>query len=354
MTAYELKEYLSKDINELIKLLEDIGMHHIKYRDGSNKIICGMPDGDNKSSTSVYVDSLHVRAYTRDLSKYSTNISSDSKSSSTVDIYVLIMYIKGLTFPKSIRYIHKVLGLKFTYYHETVEDGNSNTLDMLKRFKKIKRNISHYYDYDTHPEFLLYKFDPLPHVDFIRDNILPKSYKKYDTRFDEYSQRIVLTHRKWDTGEIIGFFGRTTIPNFKELGIHKYVGLISFDKGGNLYGLNINYKSIQEKGYVCVFEAEKSVQQADSFGEDATCALCCSDITKEQIKILISLNVEIIFMFDKGITEEHIRNTCEKFHRLRKISYSFDTDNLLKDKESPTDNGVMLFEMLINDRIEYN
>jgi DNA primase len=339
MQAYELKEYLSKNEDQVVRILEDLGMHHINTSHHKH-ISCGMPDGDNPSSTVVYKDNMKVRAYTRDL----------GNKENGSDIFILIMFVKGISFPKSVRYAHKLLGIKFTYYNEEM---NENKIDLLSRFRKIKKKRDRAYDYDTHPEFILNKYDPLPHVDFIKDNILPKSYRKYDTRFDCFSQRIILTHRKWDTGEILGFFGRTTIPNWEELGLQKYIGIMPFDRGGNLYGLDINYEAIIKAGYVVVLESEKSIQQADSFGENATCAICCADVTREQRKILLSLNVDIIFAFDKGISLEHIDLTCKPFLNKRRIYYIYDNDNMLQDKESPTDNGVIIYEMLLSEKIEY-
>jgi len=346
LQAYELKQQLSEDVDKIIKLLEDLDMHHIKYREGGNKIICGMPDGDNPSSTSIYIDSLKVRAYTRDMSSTSTN-----GEHSSYDIYSLYMYIKGFTFPETIRHIHKLLEITYTYYDQVEEPAKK--LDMLKRFRSIKTKRDFKYDLETHPELLLCKYDPLPHVDFLKDNILPRSYKKYDTRFDDYSKRIVLTHRKWDTGEILGFFGRTTIPNYKDLGINKYVGIMPFDRGGNLFGLNINYDAIQKEGYVVVLESEKSLMQADTFGVNATCAMCCADLTREQRKILISLDVPIIFGFDKGISKKHIEKTCKPFYGVRQVYYMWDRDDMLKDKDSPTDNGILMWEMLMMEKVKY-
>ena len=67
MEAKTIKEYIFNN-NRVEYVLEQLGMHHIKWHNGDEYITCGMPDGDNPNSTTVYNDSfLGVIAYTRDI-----------------------------------------------------------------------------------------------------------------------------------------------------------------------------------------------------------------------------------------------------------------------------------------------
>ena len=67
MEAKTIKEYIFNN-NRVEYVLEQLGMHHIKWHNGEEYITCGMPDGDNTNSTTVYNDSfLGVIAYTRDI-----------------------------------------------------------------------------------------------------------------------------------------------------------------------------------------------------------------------------------------------------------------------------------------------
>ena len=132
--------------------------------------------------------------------------------------------------------------------------------------------------------------------------------------------------------------------------IPKYFGVRPYPKSLNLYGLWQNYQSIQEKGYVIVLEAEKSVMQLDTYGINNGVAIGSHEISPMQRRILIGLDVEIIIAFDKGISEDFIQNTCSKFRKFRKCTYIFDELDLLSDKASPTDLGINIFNILFKNR----
>jgi len=177
--------------------------------------------------------------------------------------------------------------------------------------------------------------------------------KKFDVRWDDYSKRIIIPHRLWNTDEIVGIFGRTTIKDWEEKRIKKYIGVLPYSKGGNLYGLSVNYQDIKKAKSVIVFESEKSVMQCDSFNINNTVAICCQDITPEQKRILLSLDVDIILAFDKGVKKEHIEKQCNLFKGSRNVYYLKDTEDLLSGKDSPSDNGYIVFEILLDNKIKY-
>ena len=122
----------------------------------------------------------------------------------------------------------------------------------------------------------------------------------------------------------------------------------------NLYGLWENKKTIQEKGYVVVFEAEKSVLKRDSLNDSTGVAVSGHEISDEQAKILIGLNCEIIIAFDKDIEIEHVRHCCEKFYGIRKVSYIWDKYDLLGKKDSPADAANKIYKYLFEYRIVYD
>src|SRR5690606_33925601 len=123
----------------------------------------------------------------------------------------------------------------------------------------------------------------------------------------------------------------------------KYFPLKNFPKSMNLYGLQENYQYIQEAGYVAVFEAEKSVLKRHSRNDKTGVAVCCHDISEEQVKILIGLDVSIIIAFDQGISINHIRATCDLFYGIRSVYYIFDKYDVLKEKDSPADAENKIF-----------
>lgn len=339
MKAHDLKKYIIEDANRINLILESIDCHGIKAYE--NDFRCGLPNHHNTTSVRVRKTTLAVAIYLSD----EENVNGD--------IFTLIMHIKNMSFPQSVKYVHKLLKLKYTIYGDAIYEKKSHVLDMFRNIRKETKVNNYKYDYETYPEYILNKYYDFFHIDFIRDNILPSVMREFDVKYDFDTKRVIIPHRAWDTGEILGIFGRTTVENYEELNIPKYLGIMPYSKGGNLYGLYINYKSILERGYVIVSEAEKSVLQAKSFKEDCVVALGSHNITDEQRKILLGLNVDIIIAFDKGIKEDFIKEVCDTFYGKRNIYYTYDRDDLLKNKQSPFDNGRMIFDILLDDKIRY-
>ena len=137
--------------------------------------------------------------------------------------------------------------------------------------------------------------------------------------------------------------------------IPKYFPIKPYLKSGNVYGLWENYKYIQEKGYCVVFEGQKSVLKRDTMLDYTATAVCGHDISEEQVKILAGLNLkEIIIAFDKDVMQHELRAQCEKFYGIRNVSYIYDKDDLLQDKDAPIDQGNEIYQYLFNNRIAYN
>jgi DNA primase len=122
----------------------------------------------------------------------------------------------------------------------------------------------------------------------------------------------------------------------------------------NLYGLQENYKNIQEKGYVNVFEAEKSTLKRHSRLDYTGVSLGGHELSEEQAKILIGLNVDIIIQMDKDVPLNHVRSLCEMFYGIRPVYYVFDTFGLLEKKESPADKPNKVYNVLWNRKIKYD
>ena len=89
-------------------------------------------------------------------------------------------------------------------------------------------------------------------------------------------------------------------------------------------------------------------------GDGSGVAICSHDMTDEQVKILISLNVEIIIIMDEGVSLNHIRGLCDKFYGIRKVSYVFDRHGILNKKESPADRHSKIYNHMIKYRTQYD
>ena len=61
-------------------------------------------------------------------------------------------------------------------------------------------------------------------------------------------------------------------------------------------------------------------------------------MSTQQIELLTRLSVDIILVQDKDVGIEELECTANKFVENIPIYYIYDKDNILDEKESPTDN----------------
>lgn len=337
MDAKELKEYIIKrDLLE--SLLHKIGCHSIiQY---ANEIRCALPDDNDSSKVSVFPDdNLSVRIFTKGETVYGS-------------IYDLIMFIDKSEFPEAYKKCKALLGLSGAF------TKNKNKTDHLQFFKGLKKKKPQQEnELKTYDLSILDRYSSIPHIDLIKkDGIFDKQIiEKYHLKFDERTDRIVFPHFHYqDKTKVVGLIGRTTIAGYESLKIAKYLPVdgYRYEKSKNLYGLSHNINEIKQRGYCLVFEAEKSVIKADMMGYGASVSIGSHDISAFQMKMLISLGVEIIIAFDKDVLELHVKNICQELNKYTKSSYIKDNWKLLKgDKDSPVDRGLKRWKFLFKHRI---
>lgn len=336
MNANELKQYII-DNDKIPEVLEGLGCTKIKSYPKEYR--CCSIFSDNSSALSVKKISAYVRSYTP---------GHEFKG----DIFLLVMKIKNISFGKANRELHKILGLKYTGYKQA-----SNKKDILSVFKKAKPKLHNNLDeIKIYGKEIYEDYIQIPYIGWVREGIMPYTQKEFGIGYSSKTNRIVIPHRYWlgEKDEYLGLIGRTLNPNYKILEIPKYFPLIPFIKSINLYGLQENYIYIQEAGYINVFEAEKSVLKRHSLLDKTGTALCCHEISDEQVKILISLDVDIIIQMDSDIDLNFIRGLCEKFYGIRNVYYVINKYNILGDKESPADLPNKAYKFLWKHKIKYD
>jgi DNA primase len=336
-----LKEYIVEN-NSIYTILESLGCHDIK--EYQKEWRAALPDGTNKTAVCVKKDTL-------------SSAIRNSEGNKNGDIFTIIMDIKNISFGKANKYLHKILGLNYTY-SKNVKDKEKN--DPLRIFKKVKRKRRTLdIDVPVYDDSCIKEYVPLPYIDWVRDGIMPFACERFNIGYSYDRKRIVIPERKWDgsDNEYIGISGRTTVQNYEMFDIPKYFKLSdTYPKGLNIYGLNENYKSIQEAGYTVVMESQKSVLKRYSRKDETATAIGNCELTETQVKILISLNVEICICLDEGIDINHIRKECEKFFHIRPVSYIYDRWNLLKpgSKDSPADMSNKIYKFMFKHRTIYD
>ena len=343
MTIAELKRFIFEN-GKIEEILKSIGCHHIKFHPNKDFYSCGNYNGDNTGAINVKNNKyLNVVNWTR---------ASEFKDGS--DIITLVQYNKKIGFIEAVKYIHSVLGLEYkrTKIPDKKEDDREDPLWVFKKIKRRRRRIN-VEEVHAIDEGMLEEYVPLLHIDWFRQGIMPSTREKFGLCYSYRRKRVIIPMRYWLTGELLGINARTTIENYEELGIKKYWLTPSYQKSLNLFGLYENYDAIQKAGYVVVYEAEKSVLKRDSIKDSTGVALSGHTISDEQVRILIGLNVDIIIALDKDVPIEEIWSICERFYRIRNVSYIIDEDDLLDEKDSPADARPDDYNKLFENRIKY-
>lgn len=336
MDIEALKEHILE--NDLIeRILIELGCHHIKKKGGY--IQCSNPDGDNPAAICVYENTnLTTIDFTRD-------INNGRKSS---DIISLVEFFKKESFPYAVKWICDVLDID--YYKNFDEDlpSSLNITKMLlgmqldndiqeeeKPLKPISGNILSYYK-------------PYVNQMFFNDGVDYITQKEFEIGYDEETNRITIPIRD-EIGNLVGVKGRyfeRVVPS----DIEKFIYLEKCARSQILYGLYKSLPYIKDRKRVFITEAEKGVMQLWNAGYYEAVATGGKKVTKCQIEKLTRLCVPIIFVFDKDVKQEELKTIADRFINEVEIYALIDKDNILEEKESPTDN-ISKFEKLLSENL---
>lgn len=263
------------------------------------------------------------------------------------DIITLIMELNNKSFKQAIKLCCDVLGIDCNL-------KSDNTFKKNKRkafggfYSKInnKENVEYTYYNDS----ILNNYLNKGNLRFKKDNIDYDIQTIFNIMFDIDSNRIVTPWRD-SLGRIVGIMGRynASAEYCNENGISKWLPLkgLNFPKSNFIYGLYENYYYILKEGIVYVGESEKFVLQMASYGIRNCVAIGSHDISITQRRLLLSLGVDIITCMDNDITESFNREQCERLKSkssllMRKIGFA-KTNDILENKESPSDRGLETF-----------
>lgn len=329
--------------NRVDTILESMGCEYISYSGG--RIEAQLPTrfhSDNKRAVQIK------------LTKYLNASIRNKPDFKGGDIYSLISYIvndkrgedeylKDLHNAKS--FICETLG-----WNEYLEGGSYKAKkDYVAPLKALLRSGQRQREIQPNPvlpEETLNEFVPYPSLDWINEGISYKTQKMYGIGFDLDSKRITIPMRN-RFGELVGVKGRIMKDEDDE---RKYLYLHRFQNRYEWFNLHYALPYIVMDKRVYIFEAEKSTMKAYQYGIFNAVAIGASEISPEQAQIIkqIGLDVEIVFCYDQGISLDDIRDTATMFEG-RKIYALYDVDNILSKKSSPIDDGIDVWNKLVDD-----
>lgn len=339
-------QYLKNHIieNNLIStILEQLGCHHISHKTGY--FTCGNPDGDNPTAISVYENEcLTTIDYTRNLS-----------DKNNTDIFDLIKFFLKCNFFEAIKQVCDWVDLD--YYKDPYEDL-PESLKITKLLMEMTQDNENDNDSDDKPlkpisEKILTYYLPWQNDLFLKDNIDYQTQQEFEIGYDDNTNRITIPIRD-ELNTLVGVKGRLFIPKeqiTEDEQKYKYLYIEPCNKSKILFGLYKTLPYISKKSEVYVTESEKGVMQLWSMGVFNATATCGKKVSNTQIEKLTRLCAKIIFLFDKDVQREEIQELSEKFIDSVEIFAVIDTNGILDEKESPTDNPNK-FKKLIQDCCE--
>ena len=328
-----LKEHILEN-NFIPTILEELGCHHIRKKDGYFQ--CANPDGDNTTAVCVYENTnLTTINYTRDIS--------NGKNIHT-DLISLVEFYKNESFPYAVKWICDVLDID---YYSNLDEDLPKSLQLTKMLVEMQS-----VDTDTEtekplkpiPEKILSYFEPYVNDMFCEDGVGYDTQVEFEIGYDEFTNRITIPIRD-DLGNLVGVKARyfyRQVPEDEQ----KFMYIEKCARSQILYGLYKTINFIKKAQRVFVVEAEKGVQQLYDKGYFEAVATGGSKISKSQIDKLTRLCVPIIFVFDKDITKEELDDIASRFIDGTEVYALIDTIGILNEKESPTDD-ISKFEQLL-------
>ena len=228
------------------------------------------------------------------------------------------------------------------------EKEYSNIMEYLQRnnIKKYNKKIERMYL----PNNIMDQYTKEPIIEWLKEGINQEILDKYDVRYNKNNNAIVFPIRDKE-GRIIAVKARTLYENYKDLGISKYKYYNSIGTNDFLFGLYQNINNIKNKNEVIVLEGAKGVMLAESYRYNNVVSLETNNINPEQLNLLISLKVNVVFALDKGVKiTNKIVGLLPKFTNVYIME---DKENLLNNKDCPADKGKEIFDRLYEGRYLY-
>jgi hypothetical protein len=297
------------------------------------------PGGDNPSSLQVFTDSLLVNCYTSSLPKLSNG---------HPDIITLVQHYKDISFSKAMYYLCEVCGYSYYSDYKYVKE----IVDPCLAFLDLIEPKSEHHDevpLRTVNEEVLNMYVQCPNQSFIDEGISWEAQRLFEVGYSIGDNCITIPIRD-ELGSLVGVKGRTTL-DYKKLKIPKYWFPIPTPKSQILYGLDKTYEHIKKTGKAIVFEAEKSVQKAWSYGIKNSVSIGGHELSETQVLKLERMGAEIILAFDNNITSKEIKDEAAKFVVRDSVRCLFAHKNkgVLGEKEAPIDMGLEFFLKLMDE-----
>ena len=234
------------------------------------------------------------------------------------DTISLVQHVKHLDFNQAVSYICSVLHLQV---------GQLEQNDQLDNWAELRRFLPNAEPESdkllTYDKSVLSLFDHLYPQEWLDYGISADILDKFGIGW--YARQACISIPVVLNGQLVGVRGRYTRE--QDVAKGKYRPICTLDgqmlklaTSQVMYGYDQNKAAIEKSRQVVLFESEKSVLKAPSFGIDNTLAVFGSNISKQHIQLLLELGVnDVILAFDsdyKQIGDDEFKFFVVKMKKL--------------------------------------
>lgn len=332
--------------NRIEEVLELLGCWGIDTEQNGRLFVAGLPDGENKRSVQI---------------KNNESLSSSIRSRGiTGSIYDVISYIvynadteekRYSNLSKSKYWLCTKLGY-FEYideFYKVTSDKDNEVPKYNDWLKKIHTNNTLIYEQnEVKPKDIINWYGVVPYYNWLQEGLKISTQKHFQVGIDVQSERITFPiHNK--NGDLIGIKGRYCGRNKEIEDKYKYLYLIPCNKSIEFFNLHRALPYIREKKEVIIVEGAKTTMFLTQWGYPNSISIEGDSLSNVQIQILkeLGINIKYIFAFDKDKDVHFVKQEASKLNGRLKYGI-MDTVNKLENKDSPTDKGKEVWDMLFS------
>ena len=330
-----VKAKLLEDPEKIKQYLEHFNFHHIVIR--ANYMSFGRSADSSPKSIVIRLknnDALLVKDYPRNV---------------VCDLFHYVMRTRSISFREAFSEAKDILGIDGYYYQERrSKQPFGGFYEGIRSKKDVELKI--------YNDSILDEYVTCGNDRFLCDGISLEAQRYFQIGYSVKDQAITIPI--WnEVGQLVGVKARISRdPGEDE---QKYYYLVPCSMSQTLYGYNQNYEYLESADVVYIFESEKSVMQCWTCGIRNVVALGSGSVSKKQVQLLLSLNVnKIVLMHDVGYKQIYIQHNIDMikgYSRMRNIQIGYwDNDGKgYEDKVSASDLGEERLRYILENEIKW-
>ena len=234
------------------------------------------------------------------------------------DAISLVQHVKHLDFNQAVSYICSILHLQVGQIEQNEQ------LDNWAELRRFLPNAEPEPDkLLTYDKSILSLFDHLYPQEWLDYGISADTLDKFGIGW--YARQACISIPVVFNGQLVGVRGRYTREQDVAKGKYRPIctldgTVLKFPSSACLYGYDQNKAAIEKSRQVVLFESEKSVLKAPSFGIDNALAVFGSNISRQHIQLLLELGVnDVVLAFDsdyKQVGDDEFKFFVVKMKKL--------------------------------------